>query len=352
MTWQDFPKIELHLHHEGAAPPDFIRRLAQEKSVNLSGVFDDSGGYAFEDFADFLRVYEAATNVLRSPDDYARMTTEILARLADHGVIYAETFVSPDFCGGGDVSGWREYLHAMTEAAEQVEAAHGIVWRGIVTCVRHFGPYKSRAAAKCAAETAGARIVGFGMGGNETMGRQGDFAWAFDCAREVGLGLTTHAGEFGGAESVRQALDDLRVTRIGHGVRAIEDRALLDRLAAAGVVLEVCPGSNLALGLYPDMAAHPIERLRRAGVAVTVNTDDPPFFRTTMTQEFAALERAFGWGDEDFAEITATALRAAFCDGATRDGLKQRLGAAHPALAARFSPDRVKTDVFNPDLLR
>jgi len=352
MTWQDFPKIELHLHHEGAAPPDLIRRLAQEKSVNLSGIFDDSGSYAFEDFPDFLRVYEAAASVLRSPDDYARLTAEILARLAGHGVIYAETFVSPDFCGGGDVSAWREYLHAMTEAAEQAEAAHGIVWRGVVTCVRHFGPYRSRAAARCAAETAGQGIVGFGMGGNETMGRQGDFAWAFDCAREAGLGLTTHAGEFCGADSVRQALDDLRVDRIGHGVRVVEDPALMDRLAASGVVLELCPGSNLALGLYPDMRAHPIDRLRRAGVRVTVSTDDPPFFHTTMTDEFAALELAFGWGEEDFADIAPTALRAAFCDDVTRDTLKKRLAAGHPALAARFSPDRMKTDVFNPDLLR
>ncbi|HSG57593.1 MAG TPA: adenosine deaminase family protein, partial [Paracoccaceae bacterium] len=183
----------------------------------------------------------------------------------------------------------------------------------------------ARQIARYAAETAGDWITGFGMGGNETMGKQGDFAWSFDCAREAGLNLTTHAGEFAGPASVRQALDDLRVTRIGHGVRAVDDPALMDRLAEAGTVLEVCPGSNVALGLYPDLRAHPIAKLRKAGVKVTVSTDDPPFFRTSMSQEFAGLERAFGWDLTDFAVLNRTAVDAAFCDAATKDRLRDRL---------------------------
>ncbi|MEH6752183.1 MAG: adenosine deaminase family protein, partial [Paracoccaceae bacterium] len=205
------------------------------------------------------------------------------------------------------------------------ETAHGITMRGIVTCIRHFGPYTARQIARCAAETAGDWITGFGMGGNETMGKQGDFAWSFDCAREAGLRLTTHAGEFAGPDSVRQALDDLRVTRIGHGVRAAEDPALMERLAESGTVLEVCPGSNIALGLYPGLRAHPIAKLREAGVKVTVSTDDPPFFRTTMTREFQGLEKAFGWDESDFAALNGTALDAAFCDAALKDRLRDRL---------------------------
>ncbi len=325
MSWQEIPKLELHLHLEGAAPPAFIRGLAQEKSVNLSGVFDAQGNYAYRDFAHFLQVYEAATSVLRSPEDYARLLTEVLAQQAEDGVIYTEHFLSPDFCGRRDLSAWREYLAAMQEVAGQAEAQHGIILRGVVTCIRHFGPDAARETALCAAETAGDFVVGFGMGGDETRGRQGDFAWGFDCAREAGLGLTTHAGEFGGADSVRQALDDLRVDRIGHGVRAIEDPALVERLAASGTVLEVCPGSNLGLGLYPQMRAHPIERLRAAGVPVTVSTDDPPFFRTTMTREYEALERAFDWGEGQFHALAQTALAAAFCDDETRKALAKRL---------------------------
>lgn len=325
MSWQSLPKIELHLHLEGAAPPDLIRRLAKQKSVDIAGVFDEQGHYTFDDFPHFLQVYEAATSVLKRPEDYARLTTAVLEESAAQGVIYTEAFLSPDFCGGGDLAAWREYLHAIREAAEAAETAHGITMRGIVTCIRHFGPYTSRQIARCAAETAGDWITGFGMGGNETMGKQGDFAWSFDCAREAGLRLTTHAGEFAGPDSVRHALDDLRVTRIGHGVRAAEDPALMERLAESGTVLEVCPGSNIALGLYPGLRAHPIAKLREAGVKVTVSTDDPPFFRTTMTREFQGLEKAFGWDESDFAALNGTALDAAFCDAALKDRLRDRL---------------------------
>ena len=328
MSWKDTPKIELHLHLEGAAPPAFIRGVAQEKSVNLTGVFDERGHYAYKDFPHFLQVYEAATEVLKTPRDYQRLVRVVVEQCAENGVVYAETFLSPDFCGGRDVGAWREYLHAMQEAAAEAEAETGTLLRGIVTCIRHFGPDKAKETAICAAETAGDWIVGFGMGGDETMGRQGDFAWAFDCAREAGLRLTTHAGEWAGPASVRQAIDDLQVERIGHGVRAIEDPALVELLAEKEIVLEVCPGSNVALGLYRDFGRHPIARLRDAGVKVTVSTDDPPFFHTTMTREFQELERAFKWGEEEFAALTQTSLEAAFCDENTRDRLKKRLETA------------------------
>ncbi|WP_245190929.1 adenosine deaminase [Jannaschia formosa] len=317
----DLPRIELHLHIEGAAPPAFIRGLAAEKDVTLRGVFDETGAYAFRDFGHFLQVYEAATEVLKTPDDYRRLTRAVLEQSAEHGVVYTEMFLSPDFCGGRDVPAWRDYLAAIREGAAEVPE---VEMRGVVTCIRHFGPDKARETATCAAETAGEFVTGFGMGGNEAIGTQGDFAWAFDCAREAGLGLTTHAGEFGGPESVRQALE-LGVSRIGHGVRCIEDDTLVDRLAEDGIVLEVCPGSNVALGLYPRFDRHPIERLRERGVKVTVSTDDPPFFHTDMTREYEALNRAFGWDEAIFSDIYRTAAEAAFCDAATRKRLLDRL---------------------------
>lgn len=325
MSLKDLPKLELHLHIEGAAPPAFIRGLAKEKSVDLSGIFREDGSYAYRDFAHFLSVYEAATSVLQTPEDYARLVTANLEESAAHGVVYTEMFISPDFCGGGDVGAWREYLHAMQEAADAAEARDGIILRGIVTCVRHFGPDKAKASALCAAETAGDWIVGFGMGGDESVGHQGDFAYSFDLAREAGLHLTTHAGEWGGAKSVREALDDLKVERIGHGVQAIDDHALCDRLAEDGIVLEVCPGSNVTLGVYPKWDKHPIQALRERGVKVTVSTDDPPFFHTTMTREYEQLERTFGWGVSDFHEISQVALDAAFCDGDTKSKIAEKL---------------------------
>ncbi|MCC6006738.1 MAG: adenosine deaminase [Rhodobacteraceae bacterium] len=324
--WRAFPKLELHLHLEGAAPPAFIRGLASEKRVDLSGLFDEAGHYAFRDFRDFLRVYEAATSVLRNPRDYARLTRAVLETSAAEGVVYTEAFLSPDFCGGGDVVAWRDYLAAMQEEAAAVAAQGGPEMVAIVTAVRHLGPDKSRKVARCAAETAGDFLRGFGIAGDERAGAATDFAWAFDCAREAGLGLTAHAGEWAGPESVRAALDVFRPSRLGHGVRAIEDLALVDRLAEQGIVLEVSPGSNVALGLYPSWAAHPIAQLAERGVKVTVSTDDPPFFHTTMTREFDALAKAFGWGAEEFATLNRTALEASFAPPALRQRIAKIIG--------------------------
>ncbi|RVV98425.1 adenosine deaminase [Mesobaculum littorinae] len=325
MSVASLPKVELHLHLEGAAPPSFIRGLAAEKHVDLTGIFDTRGHYVYRDFWEFLKVYEAATGVLQSPEDYARLTRAVLADCAASGVVYAETFVSPDFCGGRDVGAWRDYLAAIREAAEAAERSDGITLRGIVTCIRHFGPEKARETALCAAETAGDWVVGFGIAGDEQAGAPKDFAWSFDCAREAGLRLTAHAGEWGGPDAIRDTLAALRPERLGHGVRAIEDPALVDRLAEDGIVLEVCPGSNVALGLYPGWRSHPIDRLARAGCKVTVSTDDPPFFHTTMAHEFERLHDAFDWDEGEFDRITRTALDAVFCDADTKARIAKRL---------------------------
>lgn len=323
------PKVELHLHLEGAAPPAFIRGLAQEKKMDISGIFDHAGNYAYRDFWHFLKVYEAATATLQTPEDYYRLTTAVLEQSAASGVIYCETFLSPDFCGGRQVSAWKEYLHAIQEAAQVAESRDGIVLRGIVTPIRHFGPEKARETALCAAETAGQWIVGFGLAGDEKIGAPKDFRWSFDAAREAGLRLTCHAGEWGGPDSVRAAIDDLEVERIGHGVRAIEDLALVDEIAEQGIVLECCPGSNIALGIYKSWRQHPICDLFNRGVKVTISTDDPPFFATTMSNEYDRLAEAFDWDDGVFSRIAKTSIDAAFCDADTKAKIVKRLEEAY-----------------------
>lgn len=325
MNVSNMPKVELHLHLEGAAPPAFIRGLAREKKMDLGGLFSESGAYRYKDFWDFLKVYEAATSTLQRPEDYHRLVLAVLEESAASGVVYSETFLSPDFCGGRDLGAWREYLHAMREAADQAERQFGITLRGVVTCIRHFGPDKARQTARCAAETAGDWIVGFGIAGDEKVGHPKDFRWSFDLAREAGLRLTAHAGEWGGPESVRAALNDLAVERIGHGVRAIEDLALVDELAERGVVLEVCPGSNVALGLYRTFRDHPIGTMFDRGVKVTISTDDPPFFHTTMARECEELHRAFDWDEGVFEKIARTSLDAAFCDDDTKSKIRAKL---------------------------
>jgi len=274
----------------------------------VEGVFNEDGAYRFETFDQFLRTYEAATTVLTGPEEFRRLTGAVLEQSAAQGVIYTEAFLSP-------------------KAAAEAERACGIIMRGIVTCIRHEGPEAAKPDALCAAETMGDFITGFGMGGAEDVGHQGDYAYAFDLAREAGLRLTTHAGEWGGAASVWEAVRDLRVERIGHGVQSIEDPALVDYLAENGITLEVCPGSNVALGVVPSWGAHPIERLRAAGVKVTVSTDDPPFFHTNLTREYDMLAESFGWDDAVMRDVNLTAIDAAFCDADTRAKVKRKLEA-------------------------
>lgn len=329
MTIKALPKVELHLHLEGAAPPAFIRGLAKEKKIDISGIFNEDGSYKFTDFWNFLKVYEAACTTLQTPQDFYRLTLAVLEESAASGVIYSETFLSPDFCGGRDIGAWKEYLHAIQEAAAEAEAKMGITLRGIVTCIRHFGPEKARETAVCAAETAGNFITGFGIGGDEKVGALKDFLWSFDAAREAGLRITAHAGEWGGPDSVRDAMNDLGAERIGHGVRAIEDLALVDEIAERGVVLEVCPGSNVVLGLYPSFEKHPISEMFNRGVKVTVSTDDPPFFHTTMAREYEMLNRAFDWDEGVFDKISKTAIEAAFCDAETKTRLLKTLEQGH-----------------------
>ncbi len=326
MSFKTLPKIELHHHLEGAAPPAFVRDMARAKGLDVSGIFGAEGAYQYADFLHFLDIYEAATKPFQTPDDYALLTAIVLGEAAEAGVVYLESFLSPDFCGGRDPGAWREYFHAMWEAALSAEEL-GITMRGIVTAIRHFGPEAAREVAICARDTAGGFVTGFGLAGDENAGKAADFAYAFDMAHEAGLRLTAHAGEWGGPASVRDVLEHLGVERIGHGVRAIEDPRLVAELAARGTVLEVCPGSNVALGLYPSYADHPIARLRDAGVRVTVSTDDPPFFHTDMTREYEELSRAFGWDEADFADLNRVALEAAFCDDETRARIAERLEA-------------------------
>ncbi len=221
MTLNMLPKVELHLHLEGAAPPSFIKGLAKEKNIDIGRIFNDDGSYRFADFWEFIKIYEAACTTLQKPEDFYRLTMAVLEQSAASGVVYSETFLSPDFCGGRDLGAWREYLHAIEEAAAQAETSFGITLRGIITCIRHFGPEKARETVRCAAETHGKFIVGFGIAGDEKIGAPKDFAWSFDAAREAGLRLTAHAGEWGGPDSVRAAIQDLGVERIQVGLHQV-----------------------------------------------------------------------------------------------------------------------------------
>lgn len=322
------PQAELHCHIEGAAPPDLVRRLAIRHGLDLRGLFQPDGSYLWTDFTTFLAAYDLASSVFRTPEDYADLAEAYLVRSAGQGLIYSEIFISPDHARASGLS-YPDYVQGLATGIERATARTGIEARMIAVGVRHLGADAVQGAAKEAVRHPHPLVVGFGLAGDERQGRAEDFSHAFALAGEAGLGLTAHAGEFGGAESVRDVLDHLAVSRIGHGVRAEEDPRLVNRLADEGIVLEVCPGSNVSLGLYDSYAAHPIARLRDAGVLVTINSDDPPFFHTTVAEEYDRTAEAQKWTRTDLREITRVAIEAAFCDETTRQTLRNRLSASN-----------------------
>lgn len=316
---QSLKKVELHCHLEGAAPPALVVEQARKYNI-ATDAFLQEGAYVWKDFAEFIACYDKVASVFRTEEDYALLTETYLRELAAVNTIYSELFVSPDH-GDRIGLGADAYFAGITEGIGRAKAATGIECRLVVVGERHFGPDSVRAAAEYAVRCNNPLVTGFNMAGEERMGRVADYAAAFDIAREGGLGLTIHAGEVCGAFSVADALDLVRPSRIGHGVRAIEDPALVARLAELGTVLEVCPGSNIALKVFPDFRSHPLRALREAGVRVTISSDDPPFFHTSLAREYEIAATEFGFTHPEIDGMTRTALEAAFVDEATRNRL-------------------------------
>lgn len=320
-------KAELHCHIEGAAAPDLVIAQARKYDKPVEPFIRD-GSFVWHDFTSFLAAYDFAADLFRSEDDYALLAEHYLTSLGDDGAIYSEVFTSPDHATKAGLSP-KAYTDALGEGMARAKAKTGIEGRMIVTGVRHFGVESVEAAARFAATCDHPLVTGWGMAGEERFGKVADYARAFDIARDAGLGITVHVGELAGWESVADALDQVRPSRIGHGVRAIENPDLVKRIADAGVVLEVCPVSNIELKVFPTFAQHPFPALRAAGCKVTLNSDDPPYFWTTLKREYEVAAEHFGLSEAELAGVTRTALEAAFVDEETRTALLARLDAAH-----------------------
>ncbi|MES0880423.1 adenosine deaminase [Roseibium sp. SCP14] len=321
------PKAELHCHIEGAAPPSLVQRLAGHYDHDVSSVMDGNGKYLWTDFTTFLKAYDTASAVFKTPSDYALLAETYFRMLAAEGAIYGEIFISPDHAQAAGLS-YRSYVEGLATGIERAKNDTAIEGRMIAIGVRHFGSASVEKVVKEVIGNPHPMVTGFGLAGDERSGHPANFAKAFRMASEAGLGTTAHAGEFGGPDSVTAALEFLRVKRLGHGVRAVEDKDLVKRLADEDIVLEVCPGSNVSLGVYTHLRFHPINMLRREGVKVTLNSDDPPFFGTTLGKEYSSIAETFSWSPEDQIAVTRTAIEAAFCDEATRTRLLVRLESA------------------------
>ena len=312
-------KAELHCHIEGATPPELALRQAHKYGIDTSSIIRDMA-YVWEDFTSFVRCYDAVASLFRTEGDYALLAEAYLTELAEAGTIYSEIIVSPDH-GETIGLGADAYIEGLAAGMEAARAKTGIESRMLITGIRHLGPESVISTAQYAAMRPHPLVTGFNLAGEERMHSVAEFSRAFDIVRDAGLGLTIHAGELSGAFSVRDALDHVRPRRISHGVRAIEDADLVKRLADEGVVLEVCPGSNISLKVFPDFASHPLRPLYEAGVRVTLNSDDPPFFHTSLAQEYEIAFHVMGFEDGDLNRMTKTAIEAAFVDEPTRERL-------------------------------
>jgi adenosine deaminase len=316
-------KAELHCHIEGATPPELALAQAEKYGIDTRAIIRDKA-YVWEDFTSFVKCYDAIASLFRTEEDYALLAEAYLTELAEVGTIYSEIIVSPDH-GNTIGLGAHAYLEGLAAGMEAARQKTGIESRMLITGIRHLGPESVVRTAEFAAKREHKLVTGFNLAGEERMHKVADFARAFDIVRDAGLGLTIHAGELSGAFSVRDALDHVRPSRISHGVRAIEDKELVQRLADEGVVLEVCPGSNISLQVFPDFASHPLRALHEAGVRVTLNSDDPPFFHTSLAQEYDIASEVMGFTDEEINGMTRTAIEAAFVDEATRQRLLARI---------------------------
>jgi adenosine deaminase len=312
------------VHLEGTAPPGLIRRLAERNGLPVpEGVLDLADRFVFTDFLDFLRTYDRAASVIRTGEDYRDITYEYLASCAREDAIYVELIASPDHARLAGLSD-EEHLDGIGRGIDDARRDFGIDARILISCVRNFGVEPALRVARHAAERPHPYVVGFSMAGDEENYPPGAYAEAFRIAAEAGLGCSVHAGEWAGPESVREALE-LPVSRIGHGVRSIEDPELVEELAGRGMVLECCPTSNVVLGLYPTYEEHPLPRLAEAGVRVTLGSDDPPYFGASIGGEYEVCRDRFGFGEERLAALTRTAIEAAFCGEGLKQGLMERV---------------------------
>lgn len=320
------PKAELHVHLEGTVSPAMAAELAKRNSMALpEGIFKDDGNYNWNNFSEFLNSYDTASSTIRTAKDYADVTYEYLASIAREGAVYAELTLGPDVAALSGID-YRTYLDAVTDGVDRAKQEFGIDARFIICMIRHMGPEKALELMHTVDKYPHPLVVGVGLAGNEKMHHPKDFQPAFRIAHEkLNLGCTAHAGEVSGPESVWDAINHLPVTRIGHGVRSVEDPELLKELAERGITLEVCPGSNVALSVYPNFAAHPLRQLYDAGVVGSINSDDPPFFWTDLAKEYETAKSDFGFTDEELIGLTRRAIETSFADAGLKADLLKKI---------------------------
>jgi len=297
------PKAELHLHLEGSVEPETLHELDPATPVEELRAL-----YEYADFDAFLRTFGAIGKRLRTPADYGLITRRLLERLAAQNVRYAEIIIA-----AGVVLWKQQEFGPIFDAVAAAAAESPVQTRWIFDAVRQFGVEPARQVAEWAAARQDRGVVALGIGGSETRGPAAWFAEVFSFANREGLHLVAHAGEGTSAQSIWAALE-LGAERIGHGISAIDDEALMRHLRDRAIPLEICITSNLVTGVVKRLEDHPVRRLFDAGVPLTLNTDDPAMFGCTLLGEYELAATSFGFTQQELKGIADSGFRYAFAD--------------------------------------
>jgi aminodeoxyfutalosine deaminase len=316
------PKAELHVHHVGSASARIVAELAERHPGVVPSDPDElTAFFAFRDFAHFVDVYLSVVDLIRTPEDVRLLTYEVAREMAEgQRIRYAELTCTPytSVLRGIAIEG---YTEAIEDARVAAERDFGLVLRWIYDIPGESGVPAADATLDYALNHRVDALVGFGLGGPEIGVSRAQFRPHFDAARAAGLHSVPHAGETTGPETVWDSLRLLGAERIGHGTSSAQDPALLAHLAERGIPLEVCPSSNVATRAVASLADHPLRRFVEAGVTVTINSDDPPMFGTTLNHEYAVAADLLGLDEPGLAELARAAVRASYAD----DDVKRRV---------------------------
>lgn len=330
------PKAEIHVHFEGAIHAESILRLARkhgERSIRTRA--DAEWALYFRDPHEFFRQFLFLSGLLKDIEDFYTAARDWGARLHEQNIRYVEfTFAPHKFMMQG--LAYADLIDAIDRGLQDASGGEEREHRFIIDIVRDLGPEAGMRVVKAMEENPHPRVVGIGLGGGENYPPEASKE-VFERAGRIGLRKTAHAGEGRGPESIWGALNHLQVERIDHGVRAIEDPALVDHLAERGIPLNICPTSNVMLRVFDDISAHPVRALHDRGIPVNISTDDPAFFRTTLSDEFHSLIDAHSFTASELALLTQNALAASFLDDTDRARLSEAIRLETLALADSLS---------------
>ena len=318
------PKVELHVHLEGSVQPQILLELAKCHNIALPSA--DIAGlqewYTFRDFNHFIEIYMVISSCLRTAEDIELIAREFLAGQAAQNIRYSEVTFTPYNQYFNNGLGFHEQMDAINRAREWGERSLGVRMGIIMDIPRMISPGEGDRIAKWAIERYGDGLIALGLGGPEVGHPPQKFQSAFDRVRAEGIPCILHAGETDGAESIWNAIRVADSQRIGHGVRAVEDPELMDYLREKQIPLEVCPSSNICLKVFPSFEEHSLPQLLEHGLYITINSDDPPMFNTTLTYEYLIGQKNWGWDRARIEGLVYNAVNATLLPSDEKEAMR------------------------------